>query len=100
MVWIFLIPIIALVLGAIIKGCVTTPSQELNKKFVGLGTLSGKSYVDIVRVVGEENSKHSIGDGTFLCQWVQPAYHIALLFDANMICIGVSSETRVDETSM
>ncbi len=94
--WIFLIPIIVLVLGAIIKACTTTPSQELNNKFVGMGTLAGKSYSEIVSVVGEPNSKDCIGD-TILCQWIQPAYHIGLLFDANWICLGVSNETKIDE---
>lgn len=100
MVWIFLIPIIALVLAAIVKGFTTTPSQELNQKFVSLGTLSGKSYASIASVVGEANSINPLGDGTILCQWIQPAYHIALLFDANMVCIGVSSETKVDESNV
>lgn len=97
MIWIFAIPLIALVLGAIIKAFTTTPSQELNKKFVELGTLKGKTYDQIVSHVGEPNSKDVLND-TVLCQWIQPAYHIALLFDRNMVCLGVSSETKVDET--
>lgn len=100
MIWIILIPIIALFLGAIIKAFTTTPSQELNKKFVSLGKLSGKSYNQIASVVGEANDRSAIGNGTVLCQWIQPAYHISLLFDENMICIGVSSETKIDETSI
>ncbi len=100
MIWIFLIPIIALILGAFIKAFTTTPSQSLNKKFVSLGNLVGKTYSQIASVVGEANSRQSIGNGTILCQWIQPAYHIALLFDANMICLGIESETKIDETSI
>lgn len=100
MIWIFLIPIICLILAAIIKGFTTTPSQSLNQKFVSLGTLTGKTYSQIASVVGEANARNSISNGTILCQWIQPAYHIALLFDANMICLGVENETKIDETQI
>lgn len=95
--WVFLIPIVVLILGAIIKACGTTPSQELNNKFIALETLTGKTYPEIVNVVGEPNSKDRIGD-TILCQWIQPAYHIGLLFDSEMICLGVNNETKIDES--
>ena len=94
--WIFLLPIVAIVLGVIIKSFTTTPSQELNNKFVAMGTLAGKTYNEIVSVVGEPNSKARIGD-TILRQWIQPAYHIGLLFDTKMVCLGVNNETKVDE---
>lgn len=94
--WIFLIPIVALVLGAIIKAVGTTPSQELNNKFIELGTLTGKTYSEIVSVVGEPTSKDRIGESV-LCQWILPAYHIGLLFDSDMICLGVNNETKIDE---
>lgn len=97
--WIFLLPIAAVILGTIIKACTTTPSQELNNKFVELGTLTGKTYNEIAEVVGEANSKDYLGD-TILCQWIQPAYHIGLLFDLDMICLGVSNETKIDETQI
>lgn len=100
MIWIFLIPIIALVLAAIIKAFTTTPSQSLNQKFVSLGTLTGKTYAQIANVVGEAHSRHNIGNGTILCQWIQPAYHISLLFDTNMVCLGVESETKIDEPAI
>ena len=97
--WIFLIPLAALIVGVIIKACTTTPSQELNTKFIAMGTLAGKTYNEIVSVVGDPNSKDRIGD-TYLCQWIQPAYHICLLFDTNWICLGVQSETKVDENTI
>lgn len=98
MKWIFIIPIAAFVLAAIIKAFTTTPSQALNKKFVSLGNLQGRSYSSISAVVGEANDKHDLGNGTILCQWIQPAYHISLLFDRNWRCLGISNETKVDET--
>ena len=78
MSWIFLLPVIAIVLGTIIKAFGTTPSQSLNNKFISLGTISGKTYNEIITVVGEPNSKSYVG-GTYVCQWIQPAYHIVLL---------------------
>lgn len=96
MSWIFLLPVIAIVLGTIIKAFGTTPSQSLNNKFISLGTISGKTYNEIITVVGEPNSKSYVGD-TYVCQWIQPAYHIVLLFDKNMICLGIQSETKIDE---
>ena len=88
--------VIAIVLGTIIKAFGTTPSQSLNNKFISLGTISGKTYNEIITVVGEPNSKSYVG-GTYVCQWIQPAYHIVLLFDKNMICLGIQSETKIDE---
>ena len=96
MSWIFLLPVIAIVLGTIIKAFGTTPSQSLNNKFISLRTISGKTYNEIITVVGEPNSKSYVG-GTYVCQWIQPAYHIVLLFDKNMICLGIQSETKIDE---
>lgn len=52
MSWIFLLPVIAIVLGTIIKAFGTTPSQSLNNKFISLGTISGKTYNEIITVVG------------------------------------------------
>lgn len=97
MIWIILAPIGVLILAAIIKAFATTPSQDLNNKFVSLGNLVGKSYTSISVVVGEANSKHNLGNGTILCQWIQPAYHICLLFDHKWNCIGIESETKIDE---
>lgn len=78
-----------------------TPSQALNQKFVSLGTLTGKTLAEIEPVVGLANSTSSLiganGEPQILRQWIEPAYHICLLFDANGICLGVSSETRINE---
>jgi hypothetical protein len=93
---------IILIVAVIIGSAVTkTPSQELHEKFVNLGTLTGKSLSSIVSVVGNANSVSSTigadGEIIYIYQWIQPAYHIVLLFDENKICLGVSNETRIDE---
>lgn len=104
MEWIWILIIAAPILGLIIKAFTKTPSQALNEKFVSLGTLTGKSLREIEEVVGVANSVSNTidenGNTVFVYQWIQSAYHIVLLFDENKICLGVSSETRIDENSI
>lgn len=77
------------------SAAVKAPGQALNKKFVSLGTLSGKTLKEITAVVGSPNAISSIGDGKTLRQWQATGYHIALIFDSNDICEGISSEISV-----
>lgn len=67
----------------------------LNKKFVKLGNLRGLNYDDIVDVVGKPNAISNMANGQYLVQWIANNYHIALLFDKNNVCLGISSETMV-----
>jgi hypothetical protein len=84
-----------IMLYAVITALVKAPGNALNKKFVDLGTLTGKTYDEIVEVAGFPNSKNSMAKNQTLCQWIEANYHIVLLFDENMICLGISSETKV-----
>lgn len=65
----------------------------LNKKFVKLGNLAGLNYDDIVDVVGKPNAISNMANGQHLVQWIATGYHIALLFDKNDVCLGITSET-------
>lgn len=65
------------------------------KKFVSLGTLQGKTLEEIVAVVGQPCAISAIGDGKVLRQWQATSYHIALIFDQDDICLGISSEISV-----
>ena len=67
----------------------------MQAKFVELGNLQGKSFKEITDKVGMPSSVSSVGDGTTLKQWMATGYHVALLFDENDICLGISSETSV-----
>ena len=64
-----------------------------------MGTLQGKTYNEIVAVVGGENAKSSTigenGKTIKIRQWMSAGYHITLLFDENDNCLGVNSEIRV-----
>ncbi len=92
----FIVPVIGgLFLFLIIGAFVRLPGQTLNKKFAELGTLKGKSYRRIVDACGNPNAISSLPDGKRLCQWQATGYHIALIFDKDDICEGVSSEISV-----
>lgn len=80
---------------AIIHAIVRAGGNLLQRKFINLGTLQGKTYNEIVAVVGSPNSVSSSADGGKICQWLQTGYHISLLFDNNDICLGVNHETKV-----
>ncbi len=44
---------------------------------------------------GAPSSVSPAGDGGKLCQWIATSYHIALLFDANDVCTGITHEVKV-----
>lgn len=78
-------------MGALTKA----PGRRLQNKFVSLGTLTGKSLEEIKNVVGNPSAVSAMKEGKTLYQWQATGYHIALLFDANDVCLGVSSEISV-----
>ena len=69
---------------------------NLQKKFAAMGTIAGRHYDEIVKVVGLPKSRSQQPFGRYLCQWMSlhPMYHIALIFDANGTCGGVTHESR------
>ena len=78
-------------LYAVISAMTTAPGRSLQSKFVGMGTLVGKSKNEIISVVGSPNSISAISDGKVVLQWMATGYHIALIFN-DEICEGVSHE--------
>ncbi|MGN1117739.1 MAG: hypothetical protein ACI4RU_03935 [Acutalibacteraceae bacterium] len=92
--------ILGLIGYLIISAFVKAPGKLLQQKFDLLtkdtdGKIAGKTLDEIVKVCGNPSSVASVGDGTTLRQWMSTGYHLALLFDSNDICIGISSETSV-----
>ncbi len=88
-------PIIAGLIGYIlIEFFVTMPGRIMQKNFLSLGTLTGKSYNEICEICGAASSVSYI-NGKKLCQWMATGYHVALMFDENDICEGVTHETAV-----
>lgn len=68
---------------------------RLQKKFVKLGNLKGLHYDYIVNEVGKPNAITNIKNNQIVAQWITDNYHIALIFDKNDICLGISSQTSV-----
>lgn len=87
-IWVF---IGGIVLFAIISVMTTAPGRSLQRKFVGMGTLAGKSKDEIIAVVGAPNSISALPDGKAILQWMATGYHIALIFNGE-VCEGVSHE--------
>lgn len=99
-VLIYVLPFIGgLLLYLLTTAFVKVPGKALAAKFASLGDMSGKTYAEIKSVVGAENavSRKALDDGTVVTvrQWIATGYHIVLLFDADDIFIGISSETSV-----
>ena len=94
--YIWILPVVGgLIWYAITSFAVKAPGQGLHKKFADLGVLQGKSLEEIKAAVGNPSAVSAMGDGTTLYQWQATSYHIALLFDENDICLGVTSEVSV-----
>ena len=91
----FILPLIGgIILYFIISVAVRSGGAMLNKKFVDLGVLKGKSYVEIEKAVGKPNSVSSAKGGKTIKQWIRTGYHIALIFDEKDICEGVSHQSH------
>ncbi len=93
-IWVF--PAVGGLLWYIIStAMVKAPGNELQKRFISLGDLKGKSLSEIQSVCGAPSSISYGADGVKIYQWMATGYHIVLLFDENDICLGISSETKV-----
>ncbi|HYO44269.1 MAG TPA: hypothetical protein VES19_13820, partial [Candidatus Limnocylindrales bacterium] len=64
----------------------------LRKQFVALGSLKGRTRREIVKAVGEPATETALPDGRMLLQWRTTGYHIALVFEPNGRCFGVTHE--------
>lgn len=84
-----------LVTYGIISGAVRLSGVGMQKLFQDLGQLSGKSFSEIQSKVGSPSSVSATGDGGTVKQWMATGYHIALIFDENDVCQGVSHESSV-----
>ena len=87
-IWVFLGGIFLFMIMSVLT---VAPGRSLQSKFIGLGTLAGKSKEEIISVVGAPNSISLLPDDKTLLQWMATGYHIALIFNDD-ICEGVSHE--------
>lgn len=77
--------------GAIQMATVTRPGKQLHAKFVGMGTLAGRTKDEIIAEVGPPTSVSGLPDGKTLLQWQATGCHMALRF-AGDICEGITHE--------
>ena len=68
------------------------PGRALRTQFVALGTLKGMTRKEIVKAVGQPATETTLPDGRTLLQWRATGYHIALVFEKNGRCFGVTHE--------
>jgi hypothetical protein len=68
------------------------PGRRLRRRFVALGTLKGRRKAEIIRAAGEPATVTILPDGRSLLQWRATGYHIALVFEKNGVCFGVTHE--------
>lgn len=92
--------VLGLIGYVLMNAFVRAPGVGLQTKFANLtkgtgGVIAGKTYHEIVAACGAPSSVSPTGDGGKLCQWMATGYHIALIFDENNICQGISHEASV-----
>ena len=73
---------------------VRIPGAALSKKFVALGELKGKTKAEIIAAVGNPSAISAAAEGKTLIQWRATGYHIALLFDTDDVCLGITHNAR------
>jgi hypothetical protein len=75
----------ALLGGTLFSGAansaVRASGRELQRRFIALGVMTGKTKAEIVAAVGPPSSISQLPDGKMLLQWIASGYHIALRFD-------------------
>lgn len=85
---------LALLLGCIAIFAQMTAGMFLDKKFVKLGKLTGKTKQEIVDAVGNPNVITQLEDNSTVQEWISPRYSISLRFIGET-CVGVVQERKV-----
>lgn len=93
--------LIPIVVAGIVGGIKAMSSQsqvnDLNAKFISLGNLKGKTYEEIVEIVGPPKS-NSVAGNTRVCVWMTdiaagaPTYTVSLVF-RNGLCESLSEHS-------
>lgn len=94
MEYVLYIVIIAVFARLIYKAIYIPPGHDLNNKFISLGVLQGKTYDEIIKVVGPPSAVETIENGQTLHLWNHRGYMIRLIFDKHNICLGINEEIK------
>ena len=84
--------IVAALVAIVVPFVFRAPGRALRKRFVALGSLKGRTRREIERAVGPASQETALPDGRTLLQWRATGYHIALVFEKNGRCFGVTHE--------
>jgi hypothetical protein len=69
------------------------PSKKsIPETIKSLGDLRGRTKDDLIAALGSPTASSAVAAGQILLQWMPTGYHIALLFDHNGICLGITHE--------
>lgn len=83
--------VLAPIIGLLMK-------SSLKSKFRSLGDMRGKTYFDIVNVVGQPVTRQNYNDG-YVCVWQSTtaggSYQISIAFDYNNKFIGIQNEVDI-----
>ena len=87
-------------IAIVINSAGKAKGKMLQEDFIKLGTLVGLSFEEIKLSVGDPTNMQSCtvagtGRPGSLYTWAKNPYSITLLFDENLICLGVNSETSL-----
>ena len=84
--------IVAAALAVVVPWVFRAPGRALRKRFIALGSLTGRTRREIEKAVGPAAQETPLPDGRTLLQWRATGYHIALVFEKNGRCFGVTHE--------
>jgi hypothetical protein len=84
--------LLAAAIAVVVPWLFRSPGRALRKRFVALGSLKGRTRREIEKAVGEPAQETPMPDGRTLLQWRATGYHIALVFERNGRCVGVTHE--------
>lgn len=87
--------VVLTVISAFSTATVGSDGRRLQRKFGDMGNVQGMHLDEFIQKVGKPNSVSSMPDGKTLRQWMATGYHVALIFDEDDVCLGISSETSV-----
>ncbi len=74
------------------SGDITGPGRELHAKFIALGDMTGKTWQEIIAVVGPPTSRSSMAQDQMLLQWQETGCHMAVLFDSTGRFVTITHE--------
>ncbi|WP_250498880.1 hypothetical protein [Caballeronia sp. GAWG1-5s-s] len=95
------IAFVVLVIGGVLNGMTgQSQARSLNEKFVSLGNMGGKTYDEIVSIVGAPNARSTSG-AIAVCTWgTSPLpgaglYRVTLVFE-NGVFARIADETTLN----